>query len=92
MRVHARAVVAEDRLGHERHRLAVPVGHVPDDVLVGHHLVGHARQRVEAQVDLALAARGDLVVVEFARDAEPLQRQHHLGAQVVEGVGGAVGK
>ena len=53
-------------------------GDVLDDVLVGHDLVGHPRQRLEAQVDLALAAGGDLVVVELARDAEPLERQHHL--------------
>ena len=40
----------------------------------------------EAQVDLALAARGDLVVVELARDAEPLEREHHRAAQVVQRV------
>src|SRR5205814_9593206 len=41
---------------------------------------------LEAQVDLALAAGCDLVVVELARDAEPLERQHHARAQVVQRV------
>ena len=86
MRVHPRAVVAEDRLRHERHGLARRARDVLDDVLVDHHLVGHPRQRLVAQVDLALAARRDLVVVELARDAEPLEREHHLRAQVAERV------
>ena len=86
MAVHARAVVAEQRLRHERRGLAVLPGDVLDHVLVGHDLVGHARQRPEAHVDLALAAGRDLVVVELARDPEPLEREHHLGAHVVERV------
>ncbi len=87
VRVHPGPVVAVHRLGHERDGLAVPAGDVLDDVLVGHDLVGHARQGLISEVDLALAAGGDLVVVELAGDAEPLERQHHLGAQVVERVG-----
>ena len=86
MAVHARAVVAEDRLRHERRRLAGGAGRVLDDVLVGHDLVGHPRQRLEAEVDLALAAGGHLVVVELARDAQPLEGEHHPGAQVVQRV------
>ena len=80
------AVVAEDRLRHEGDRLAVRVGDVLDHVLVGHDLIGHAGQALEAEVDLALAARGDLVVVELARDPEPLQRQHHRRAEIVQRV------
>ena len=41
--VHARAVVPEDRLRHERDRLAVLPRDVLDDVLVEHELVGHRR-------------------------------------------------
>ena len=40
MSVHAAAIVLEDGLGHERHRLAVLVGHVLHDVLVEQHVVG----------------------------------------------------
>ena len=61
-------------------------GDVLDHVLVGHDLVGHLRQRVEAEIDLALAAGRDLVVVELARDPEPLERQHHRRAQIVQRV------
>ena len=39
VRVHARAVVAEDRLRHERHRLAGRMRDVLDHVLVGHDLI-----------------------------------------------------
>ena len=84
MAVHPGAVVAEDRLRHEGDRLAVRPGHVLDHVLVGHDLIGHPRQALEAEVDLALAAGRDLVVMELARDAEPLERQHHRGADVVQ--------
>ena len=63
VRVHAAAVVREKRLGHERHGLAVLVGHVADDVLVQHHVVGRLHQRVEALIDLALAAGGHFMVM-----------------------------
>ncbi len=86
MRVHPRAVVAEERLRHEGDDLAGRAGDVLDHVLVGHDLVGHPRQRLVAQVDLALAAGCDLVVVELARDAELLEHQHHLRAKVVQRV------
>ena len=80
------AVVAEDRLRHERDALAGGARDVLDDVLVGHDLIRHARQRLVAEVDLALASGRDLVVVELARDPEPLEREHHLRAQVAERV------
>ncbi len=86
--VHAGAVVLEQRLGHEGHRLAGRPGHVLDDVLVEHHLVGHGQQGVELHVDLGLAGRGDLVVLDLDLDAHRLQLAHHLGAQVLEVVGG----
>ena len=63
VRVHAAAVIREQRLGHEGHRLAVLVGDVADDVLVQHHVVGRFHQRVEALVDFGLAAGGHFVVV-----------------------------
>ena len=85
--VHARAVLLEDRLRHECRDLAVTRRGVLDDVLVDHHLVRHPEQRLEAHVDLALAARGDLVVMELACDPECAHRHDHLGAQVREGVG-----
>ncbi len=41
MHVHARAVLLEDRLGHECGRLARLRRRVLDHVLVDHHLIGH---------------------------------------------------
>jgi hypothetical protein len=64
----------------------VRAGHVTDDVLVGQDLVGHAREGLVAQIDLALAAGGDLVVMELARDSELLEREHHRRPQVGQGV------
>ena len=51
VRVHARAVVREDRLGHESGRLVVAMCDVLDDILVDHHLVRHGNQAVKLQVD-----------------------------------------
>jgi hypothetical protein len=60
--VHAGAVVAEERLGHEGRDLPCLPGGVLDDVLELHDVVGRLEQRVEAVVDLRLAGRADLVV------------------------------
>ena len=64
-----RAVVAEERLRHERRRLAVLAGDVLDDVLEPHELVGHREQPIELHADLALTAGGDLVVADLDLDA-----------------------
>ncbi len=85
--VHPGAVVAEHRLRHERRRVAVRRAHVLDDVLVHHDLVRHARQRVVPHVDLGLARRTDLMVVDFHLDARRDHRQHDLGAQILQPVG-----
>ena len=68
--VHARPVLLEDRLRHERGGLTRGVRGVLDHVLVDHHLIGHLQKRLEAHVDLALAARGHLVVMELTPDPE----------------------
>ena len=82
VRVHARAVVLEDRLGHEGEALAGLPGHVLEHVLERHQLVGHRQQRVEADADLALPAGGHLVVVQLRLDADLVERRGHVGAQV----------
>ena len=51
--------------------------HVPE----GHDVVGGGQRVGVAQVDLLLAGR-DLVVAELDRDADPLQREHGLAAEV----------
>ncbi len=65
------------------------LGHVLDDVLEPHELVGHLQQRLELHVDLALAGGADLVVMGLDDDADLLHLPDHLAAQIVVGVGGA---
>ena len=60
--VHARAVVTEQRLRHERDRLAVLPRGVLDDVLEQLDVIGRVQQRVELVVDLGLTGGADLVV------------------------------
>ena len=90
--VHARAVVAEERLGHEGRRLAAAAGDVADDVLGQHDLVGALDQAAGHQVDLALAAGGDLVEVGRRRDAAFGHALGHLGAEVDQAVGRRTGE
>src|ERR1700730_6240963 len=86
--MHAAAVIAIERLGHERDALAVLIRDVADDVLVQHHVVRRFHQRVEALIDLALAAGGDFVVVALDVETAADHGFHHLGAQVLIMIGG----
>jgi len=81
--VHARAVVAEEGLGHEGRGAAVLPGGGLDDVLVDHHLVRHRQQRAEAHVDLGLPGGADLVVLDLDFDAHVDHGQDHLAADVL---------
>ena len=89
VRVHAAAVVLEDRLGHERDGLAVTLRDVLADVLVPHELIGHLQQRGVVHVDLALPGGGHLVMVRFDDDADLAHLVDHLPAEIVVGVGRA---
>ena len=88
VRVHAAAVVGKQRLRHEGDGFAVLVRHVADDVLVEHHVVRGLHQRVEPLIDLALAARGDLVVMALDAQAALDHGLHHFAAQVLVMIGG----
>src|SRR6266498_3203413 len=67
--VHARTVVAEDRLWHERDGLAVGPRDALDDVLEIHQVIGGSEQGVESEVDLRLPRRAYLVVLHLDIDA-----------------------
>src|SRR5258708_296600 len=82
--VHAGAVVTEERLGHERRRIAVAITHVLDDVLVLQDLIGHAHQRPKAHVNFGLAGGTALVVVDFDLDARLLHLEHDFTAQILQ--------
>ena len=88
MRVHARSVVAENRLRHEGHGLVVFQGHVFHDVLVQHHLVGHRHELV----DFGLAGGGHFVMLRFDAQTAVDHRLHHLIADVHQRVGRRNGK
>src|ERR1700681_1104088 len=83
MRMHAAAVVTEDRLRHESDGLSVLDSNVFHDVLVEHHAVGGFDHGVEAEVYFRLARRGDLVVVAFDGQAAVLHGHDHLAAKIL---------
>ncbi|EDM80732.1 hypothetical protein PPSIR1_12653 [Plesiocystis pacifica SIR-1] len=91
VRVHAVAVVPVQGLGHEGDRLAGLARDVLDHVLEPGQLVGLGQQRVVADVDLGLSAGRDLHVLALDDDAEILEREDHVGAQVLEAVRGRHG-
>ena len=84
--MHARAVVAVERLRHERRDLAGRAGDLLHEVLVPKDLVGGLDQGAVADVDLGLTWATDLVVLDLDVDARCLERQHHPAAQILEGV------
>ena len=81
MHVHARAVVAVDRLRHERRGLAVAVGDIVDAVFVDLQWSAMLHQRAELHAEFVLALR-HLVVVLFDHHAHLAHGGQHLGAQV----------
>ena len=74
MRVHAAAVVAKERFGHEGGRLAMFARHVLHYVTIDHHGVGTAHERVKAIVNFRLAGRGDFMVLPLDFHAELLHQ------------------
>ena len=85
--VHAGAVVACDRLGHEGGCLACESGGLVDDVLVLHEVIACMLQGVEAVVDLLLACAGDFMVCTFEDEADLLQVGDHVVTQILGVVG-----
>ena len=85
MGVHAAAVLAEQRLGHERRVQAVLHRVLLDRDAIGHAVVGHLQGVLVAHVDLVLA-RPDLVVGVLGVDPELFERQHGLAPEIRPGV------
>ncbi|MCY1353484.1 hypothetical protein D9M69_398260 [compost metagenome] len=81
--VHARAVVAVQRLRHEGHGLAVGVGDVVDAVLQGLDFVGLLHQGVELHADFVLAGSRHFVVVNFDDQAHFFHGVAHGGTDFV---------
>ncbi len=83
--VHARAVVAEDRLRHEAGRLAIGLRDLMDDVLVDLHVVGERDHGAELDAEFVLGG-GHFVVMLFDDDAHFSHHREHLGADVLAAV------
>src|SRR5207247_4681961 len=86
--VHTRSVVPEDWFWHERHRSVVPLGDVAQDVFVILHVVAHAFERREPDVDLSLTCGCDFVMLALDRHAGFLQLETHFVANVLQAVHG----
>ena len=86
--MHAGAGLAVDRLGHEGGALAVLQGHVADDILDHHGVVGQLGHLVQLGLDLVLAGGADLGVVVVDLNAHVLHHQAHLASGLVAGVEG----
>jgi hypothetical protein len=79
VRMHARAVLAEERLRHERRVVAVLLRDLLHDEAVREHEVRHIERVCVADVDLVLG-RADLVVVVLDGDAHLLERADRVAA------------
>ena len=90
--MHAVAVIAEDRLGHECHCLRIAVRDVLYDVLKQQHLVGRTDERIEFQVDFRLSCTGNLMMMAFHFKAATLHDQNHLRAKILIVIGGRNGE
>ncbi|OQB29467.1 MAG: hypothetical protein BWY09_03057 [Candidatus Hydrogenedentes bacterium ADurb.Bin179] len=86
MHMHARPVVAEQGLGHERNRLPVAFGHILNDVLEQGQLVGHVGQRRKAQVYFRLACRCHFMVMTLHVQPAFQHDRYHFLAQVMLGI------
>ena len=91
VRVHARAELVGEGLGHEGRQAALLECHLLDDGAEGHDVVRHGQGVGEAQVDLVLAGAA-LVVGELHRDPHLLEHEDGLAAEVVGGAPGHVVK
>src|SRR5262249_25438211 len=84
--MHSAAIVSEHRFWHEGSRLSVIEGSILHDVLEQHHIVGGSDESVESEIDFALAATGDLMVVHFRLDTDRLKILDDIGPQILERV------
>ena len=80
--MHARTIVALDRLGHESGGLAIGIGDLVDHILVDLHVVAALGQRVELEAKFMLGG-GDFVVMLFRLDAHVLHDRQHFAAHVL---------
>ena len=76
--VHAAAVVAHDRLGHESGRFAIGMRHVVDHILLQLAPVGALHQGAELGTEFLLALASHFMVMHFNRNTQRFENQAHL--------------
>ena len=84
MAVHTRTVVADDRLRHERCRLAVLCRRIVDNVFEPLHPVRALNERSETGADFVLTGRCNFVMVHFDDNADLLERGRDRRTDVLE--------
>src|ERR1700722_2322101 len=82
--MHARTVVANDGLRHERRGFVVRVRNILYDVLHCEQFIAFVYERVETRADLALARRRHFVMMHFDGEAHGFERLAHFAAQIAE--------
>src|SRR5436190_1293074 len=62
-------------------------GYVLHNVFEPHQLICHLRKRSETHVDLTLARTRYFMVLAFDDNSDPLKFTHHLGTNILKGIG-----
>ena len=89
VRVHARAELVGEGLGHKGRQAALLECHLLDDGAEGHDVVRHGQGVGEAQVDLVLAGAA-LMMGELHRDPHLFEHEDGVAAEIVGGAAGHV--
>src|SRR6187397_2618653 len=92
MHMHPRAVIADNRLGHESSGFSIGVRDVMHYVFEYLRPVGPFYQAAVFRPDFALSSGSDLVMMHFNFDTQLFQRKAHRGADIVQGVNRRDGK
>ena len=83
--VHARTVIAINRLRHEGRAFAIGMGDIMHDIFIELQIVGNICQRVEFQTQFVLGS-GHFVVVLFNIEAHFFHHGEHFATQVLAAI------
>src|SRR5678816_1624455 len=84
MHVHTGTVVADDRLRHERRRLAMLCSNVVDGILQAHDPVAALNEGRKLRADFILTRGCHFMVMDFNHDTHAFERLADFGADVLE--------
>ena len=84
--MHARTVIANDRLGHKGRGLAVAGRDVMDHIFQNLQPVGALYERTEFRTDFVLTRARHFVMVHFDRHTHLLKNEAHFAAHILEAI------